>query len=166
MLTDLNGNPLDTSTAILDDTVITVEAVGYTSWADGFPGLTASDPSLDFDGGGLETGLEWVLGGDPTDPGDDVTITPTFDNTSDPDFFIFTYRRSDEANDDPNTTIAVKYGSDLVNWTDAVAGTDVEISVDADGAAIGIDLVEVKIRRTLAVDGKLFARLNVVVDQP
>ena len=166
VLTDLNGNPLDTSTAILDDTVITVETVGYTSWAAGFAGLTNSDPTLDFDGGGLETGLEWVLGGDPTDPSDDASIAPTFDNTSDPDFFTFTYRRTDEAAADANTTIAVEYSSDLVNWTDAVAGTDVEISVDDDGAAAGIDLVEVKIRRTLAVGDKLFARLNVVVDQP
>jgi len=30
-----------------------------------------------------------------------------------------------------------------------------------DGAGVGIDLVQVKIRRTLAVGGKLFVRLNV-----
>jgi hypothetical protein len=31
------------------------------------------------------------------------------------------------------------------------------------GASPGVDKVEVKIRRTLAVGGKLFARLNVVI---
>ena len=32
-------------------------------------------------------------------------IAPTIDNTTDPDFFIFTYRRADEANADSNTAI-------------------------------------------------------------
>ena len=135
----------------------------YNDWAGGFAGLTNPDPTLDFDGGGLATGLEWVLGGDPTNSGDDASIVPTFDNTSDPDFFIFTFRRADDAAADANTTIKVEYGSDLVGWTEAVAGVDIEISVDDNGAGVGIDLVEVKIRRTLAVGDKLFARLNVVV---
>jgi len=138
----------------------------YEDWAAGFAGLTDPDPTLDFDGGSLATGLEWVLGGNPTDPTDDATITPTFDNSSDPDFFVFTYRRTDEAAADANTTIMVEYGSDLAGWTDAVAGADIEISVDDDGAGADIDLVEVKIRRTLAVDGKLFARLKVEITTP
>ncbi|HSP43348.1 MAG TPA: Ig-like domain-containing protein [Luteolibacter sp.] len=166
-LTDLAGNALDTGSAFTDDTVITVETdASYISWAGGFAGLTDPDPALDFDAGGLETGLEWVLGGDPTDGSDDAGIAPTFDNTSDPDFFIFTYRRADEAAADANTTIAAQYGSDLAGWTDAVAGTDIVITPTDDGAGAGIDLVEVKIRRTLAVDGKLFVRLNVEVAQP
>jgi hypothetical protein len=167
VLTDLNGNPLNTNPAILDDTLINV--VGGTPfgiWSDGFAGLTNSDPSLDFDKGGLATGLEWVLGGDPTNPGDDAGIAPTFNNTSDPDFFIFTYRRTDAAAADPNTAIAVQYGSNLTGWTTAVAGADIIITPTDNGAGPGIDLVEVKIRRTLAVGGKLFVRLNVVVNQP
>ena len=135
----------------------------FDDWAGGFAGLSDSDPTLDFDGGGLATGLEWVLGGDPTDGGDDASIAPTLDNTSDPDFFIFTYRRADEANADTNTAIAVEYGSDLGGWTTAVAGADIVITPTDNGAGTGIDLVEVKIRRTLAVGGKLFARLNVEV---
>jgi hypothetical protein len=140
----------------------------YDTWAGGpFSGtLTDPAPSLDFDFGGLKTGLEWVLGGDPTDGSDDAGIAPTFDNTTNPDFFIFTYRRDDDAAADANTTIKVEYGSDLAGWTEAVAGADIIITPDDDGAAAGIDLVEVKIRRTLAVGGKLFARLNVVVTTP
>jgi hypothetical protein len=138
----------------------------YNDWAGGFAGLSDPGPSLDFDGGGLDTGIEWVVGGDPTDPNDDAGLAPTIDNTTDPDFFIFTYRRTDEAAADANTDIAVEYGSDLVGWTDAVAGADVEIDVTDDGAGVGIDLVNVKIRRTLAVDGKLFIRLNAEITSP
>lgn len=168
-LTDLNGNPLDTSAALLDDTIITVSgeaAAGYNVWVAGFEGFTDSSPGLDFDGGGLANALEWMLGGDPTDGGDDASIAPTIDNSSDPDFFIFTHRRTQASNTDPNTTIAVEYGSDLLGWTTAVAGENVLISVSENGAGDGIDLVEVKIRRTLAEDGKLFARLMVDVEQP
>jgi hypothetical protein len=102
----------------------------------------------------------------PTDGSDDAVLAPTFDDTSDPDFFIFTYRRTDEAAADANTTIAVEYGSNLTGWTTAVAGADIVITPTDDGAGAGIDLVEVKIRRTLAVDGRLFARLSVVVATP
>jgi autotransporter-associated beta strand protein len=135
-------------------------------WAEGFVALTDPDPALDFDGGGLPTAIEWALGGDPTDGNDDAGITPTLDTTSDPDFFIFTYRRSHDAEADTNTTIAVEYGSDLAGWTPAEAGPDIQITVDDEGAAAGIDLVEVKIRRTLAADLKLFARLKVEVATP
>ena len=90
-----------------------------------------------------------------------IALLPTLDNTTDPDFFIFTYRRDDDANTDPKTTIKVEYGSDLAGWTEALAGIDIIITPTDDGAGAGIDLVQVKIRRTLAVGGKLFVRLNV-----
>jgi hypothetical protein len=164
LLSDLNGNPLNTSSAILDDTIINVVGgTPYGIWSDGFAGLTDRNPALDFDKGGLATGLEWVLGGNPTNPSDDAGIAPLFNNTSDPDFFIFTYRRTDAAAADANTKIAVQYGSDLVGWTPAVAGPDIVITPTDNGAGVGIDLVEVKIRRTLAVGGKLLARLQVAV---
>jgi hypothetical protein len=135
-------------------------------WAQGFPGLTNQDPLLDFDGGGFATALEWVLGGDPTDPSDDTAIAPTLDNHSDRDFFIFTYRRTAAAAADAGTAIKVEYGSDLSGWTGAVAGPDIVITPVADGAGPGIDLVAVQIRRMLAGGGRLFARLRVEVATP
>lgn len=153
---------------------VAAEATGtsaYGLWAGGFTGLTDAAPSLDFDGGGLATGLEWVLGGDPTNPADDTTITPTFDATGDPEFVVFTHRRAQAAHaDSANTSIIVEYGSDLgsdpSSWTVAEAGPNVLISVNSGGAGPGIDLVEVKIRRTEAIDGRLFARLRVLMSQP
>ncbi|MEI6605639.1 MAG: autotransporter-associated beta strand repeat-containing protein [Verrucomicrobiota bacterium] len=126
--------------------------------------LTDTNPSHDPDGGGLSTGIEWVVKGDPTTPADDASGTPTFDTTSDINYFIFTYRRSAAANSDPNTSIKVEYGSDLSNWTPASGdGTQTIITTTPDGGGSGVDLVHVKIKRSLATDGKLFARLNVVV---
>ena len=93
----------------------------FASWAGVFPALTSLDPSLDLDGGSLPTGIEWVVGGNPTQGGDDAGLTPTLDTTTDPNGkFLFTYRRRDAANLDPNTTIAVEYGSVASGWTTAV----------------------------------------------
>jgi hypothetical protein len=77
-LKDAAGNALNTSSAIPDDTTITIRA-DYATWAAGpFHGpLSDPDPALDFDGGGLATGIEWVTGGDPTMAGDDATAAPT-----------------------------------------------------------------------------------------
>ncbi len=138
----------------------------YENWTVGpFQGtLTDSNAALDFDHGGLPTGIEWVVGGDPTKGSDDTGLAPTFDNTTDGEYFIFTYRRSDAANTDTNTTIAVEYGSNLTGWTTAVHdGTNIIITPTDEGGGTGIDLVQVKIKRTLATGSKLFARLKVVL---
>jgi len=58
------------------------------------------------------------------------------------------------------TTIAVGYGSDLSDWTTAVARPDVVITPPPGSPT---DAIEVKIRLTLATGDKLFARIKVVV---
>ncbi|MCH7226885.1 sialate O-acetylesterase [Haloferula sp. A504] len=147
-------------------------ASDYDTWSGGpFLGtLGDSNPELDFDGGGLDTGIEYVVGGDPTDGSDDMGKAPGFDNTTDPDKFLFVFRRSDLANADPNTTIAVEYGSNLSGWTTAAhEGTDptqISISEVDDFYEAGIDQVTVAIPRSLAVGEKLFARLKVAVSIP
>ena len=146
----------------------------YLFWAAGpfADALTDTDPARDFDVGGLQTGIEWVVAGDPTDAIDDADLAPTFDNTTDPDKFLFVYRRADAAAADTNTTIMVEYGSALSGWTPAVhqgtSPTDINITVDDNfyGANPGIDKVTVAIPRTLADGDKLFTRLNVGVVTP
>jgi hypothetical protein len=130
----------------------------YATWSSG------AAANVDTNGDGVDNGAAWALGAaDPT--ANAIGLLPTLDNTTDPDFFIFTYNRSDDANADTNTTIAVQYGSDLIpsGWTTAVAGPDVVITETPGSPTDG---VVVKIRRTLAVGSKLFARLNVVVTTP
>ncbi|MCU0781170.1 MAG: hypothetical protein MUF04_08730, partial [Akkermansiaceae bacterium] len=176
--TAINGTPVLETTVPGYELVVTdggtnlklnaTVAAPYFSWAAGpfAAALADNNPSLDFDAGGLETGIEWVVAGDPTDPGDDSAIAPTLDHTSNPDFFIYTYRRNDDAEADTLTTIAVEYGSDLNGWTTAVPGPDIQVGVNDDGAGEGVDLVEVKLRRTLAAGGRIFVRLKVEVDLP
>lgn len=147
-----------------DDVQLSITAIApYVYWAGGpFLGtLSDTNPALDFDNGGLDSGVEWVVGGDPTNASDDASKAPTFDNTTDPNYFIFTYLRTDTANTDPNTSIAVEYGSNLVGWTPAVDdGINIIITPTDNGAT---DSVQVKIKRTLAADGRLFGRLRVVI---
>jgi hypothetical protein len=73
---------------------------------------------------------------------------------------IFTFNRSLAANADPNTSITVEYGSTLGGWTTATAGVDIVIT---ETPGLSADSVEVKLRRSLGLDGKLFARLSVAV---
>jgi fibronectin-binding autotransporter adhesin len=141
----------------------------YNTWAGGpFQGtLTDTNPQHDFDGGGLATGIEWVVGGDPTKASDDLDKAPTYDN-SNANYFLFIYRRSDAALNDPNTIIKVEYGNDLGGWTTAVDGENgitvtPENNFYADSPNPGVDKVIVLIPRTLAPTGKLFVRLNVAV---
>ncbi len=135
--------------------VVTALSTPYETWAGAGVPFDA-----DANNDGVDNGMAWVLGA--TDKNANaIPLLPTMDNTSDPDFFIFTYRRDDDAFTDPNTTIKAEYGSTLAAWTTAVASGDIIITPTDDGAGTGIDLVQVKIRRTLAVGGKLFGRLNV-----
>jgi autotransporter-associated beta strand protein len=133
--------------------------------------LTNSDPALDFDGGSLSTGIEWVAGGDPTRGADDAGLAPTLDTASNPaGKVLFTFRRTAAAGTDPATTIQVQYGSDLTGWLPAIhqgtAADQITITEVANGFGAGIDKVTVALPASLAASGKLFARLRVVVAVP
>lgn len=159
---DLEGT-VGAFTAVLgtsgNNIILTVGTPGGTPFSIWSGGAAAN---VDTNQDGVDNGVAWVLGAEDTN--DNATgLVPALDNTSDPDFLIFNHRRSDDANADENTTIKVQYCSDLATWLDAVAGPDIVITPFNDDYAAGIDRVEVKIRRTLAVGGKLFARLNVGV---
>ena len=145
----------------------------YENWADGpFAGtLGDSDPILDFDKGGLQTGVEWVLGGDPTNGADDAAIAPVIDTTTDPDDkLLFIFRRDADAQNDANTSIAVEYGNNLAGWTTAdhqgSGPGQITITEQTDGFAAGIDRVTVALPPSLASGGRIFARLKVVVTNP
>ena len=133
-------------------TIATIQT-RYQSWSGGVP--FGGDANQD----GVVNGMAWVLGAAGPDAGA-TSLLPTFEN-SDPGFFIFTYRRADAAVAS-GAVVEAQYGSALAGWTTAVAGPDIVISETDDGAAAGVDLVQVKIRRTLAPDGMLFVRLRTV----
>jgi autotransporter-associated beta strand protein len=154
---DFVNNPLDTTSAIADDTTLTVNAPasGYATWSGGAP----ADGDANNDG--VENAIAWALGA--ADPAENaIGLLPTLDNTSDPNYLIFTFQRSDLAETDPNTSITVQYGNNLTGWTTAVDDNDnVEIE-ETDGSPKDTVLVKLK-RSTLGSSGNLFVRLNVVV---
>jgi len=133
----------------------------YYDWANDYVTLTDTDPTLDFDKGGLPTGIEWVLDGDPTDGSDDGGIAPTGTPTAGGGL-VFVFRRSDAANDDSNTAISVDYGSNLDGWTAANPPGDGTTMVEEDDYyGTGVDRVTVTIPGSKAANGRLFARLRV-----
>ena len=132
----------------------------YDIWAGTFPGLTNPSADFDFDNGGLPTGIEWVTGGNPSDGGDDASVTPTFSNTH-PSNFLFTFRRRDAAAGDAGTTIVVEYGDNLTAWTPAQNGVDGVTIDDSTDLGGGFHQVTVSIPRSLVPGGKLFAHLKV-----
>ncbi|MDA0767043.1 MAG: hypothetical protein O3A92_09495 [Verrucomicrobia bacterium] len=153
---------------------LTYDVVGgaspYDTWSAGpFPSmlpLTDSTSTVDFDGGGLQTGIEWVVGGDPTDGSDDAGLAPTVDSTSDVTYLLYTYRLSDAAAADANTTVRTEYGTDLSSWNnnidDGVAdGVITDPPVDVPGE--DYSLVTVKIPKSLELGGALYVRLNVTI---
>ena len=137
----------------------------YDTWAAGFGGLSNPSADVDFENDGLPSGIEWVVGGNPT-AADGPSVAPVLDS-ADPSKLIFVFRRTDEADGDFNTVIAVEYGSNLAGWTEAINGVDgVTITVADDFHGAGIDKVTVSIPKTLATSGKMFARLQVEITNP
>ena len=141
----------------------------YAVWSAQHPSANLTDPSTDNDKGGLPTGIEWVVGGNPTLSGDDAGLAPTLAATTDPNGkFLFTYRRSDAAKLDPNTTIAVEYGEVLTRWTPAThQGTGAnQITITEVPGVPGFANVTVALPQSLAVSGKLFVRLKAALVIP
>lgn len=131
----------------------------YDSWAQG------PAAEVDSNGDGIENGIAWLLG--LTNPTSDASsVRPTIDNTTVPNYMVFTYRRNDLANNDPNTIIGVEYGSDLVGWAAAVHDNDnIKITEDNDFYGNGIDRVRVEMKKSLATGNKLFTRIKVQVTE-
>jgi hypothetical protein len=155
VLTDVAGNALNTASAIADDTTITVQRA-FEYWSAG----AASNADANSDG--VSNAMAWLLGAANTST-NAISLLPTYDNTSDSTYFIYTYRRSDMANVSPGTVITVEYGTNLSNWTTASHdGTNIVISATDDFYGTGVDRVQVKIARSLATNGKLFTRLKLV----
>jgi uncharacterized repeat protein (TIGR02543 family) len=150
-----NDGNADSNTATVSITVQTP--------FEGWTGGAASSPTVDSSGDGIPDGLAWVLGA--SDPSSDAAaLLPNSDMVSDFDYFIFTYRRSDVAYNDSDTSIEVIYSNDLSSWTTAVHdGTNVVITETDDYYGPGVDRVEVKLNWDLAADEKIFTRVRVEI---
>jgi hypothetical protein len=163
VLSDIAGNPLDTTTALPDDTVITVIDPApehpYIAWSGSLPA------DEDSNGDGIANALAWVLGA--SDPMARATaLLPTLDTTTDPDGkLIFIFRRTAAAGADPDTAITAQFGSDLDEWFTAVhqgnGPSEITITELTDGFAPGIDKVTVALPAGLTGKDNFFVRLKV-----
>jgi hypothetical protein len=128
----------------------------YATWSGGAP----ADGDANNDG--VQNGVAWALGA--ADPNANaIGLLPAIDNTTDPNYLLFTFQRSDAAEADASTSITVQYDTDLQGeWTTAVHDGDNVIVQITEGSPKDTLVVKLK-RSTLSVGGKLFARLNVVV---
>jgi hypothetical protein len=149
--------------AVNYDTAGEIRLVGgsdaYGDW-ETLNGIAGAGADTDSDNDGIPNGIEFVIGGDPSGPGSDSSaLLPTI--TTDATYLNFTFRRSD---DSTSYGPFVEYGSNLTGWTEAEAGVNgVVINEIDNGFGAGIDSVEVKIPRALAVGARLFSRLKVTI---
>ena len=144
----------------------------FGDWARSYGQLEDDDPTRDFHGGGLATGIEWVVGGDPTSGDDDADLVPILNPGSGSDGKIrFMFRRRTAAHYDAATTIVVEYSDSLDEWTNVVHQGDgpdeITITEVPDSFGPGIDQVTVELPAGLTSD-KLFMRLRatIVENQP
>jgi hypothetical protein len=163
LIEDMGGNDLLTTTALQDDTIITVNSASpYALWSSG------AGFAVDANNDGVANGIAWVLGA--TSPNENVVaLMPSIDRTTDPNGkLLFIYRKSASAA--ANTTIVAEYGSELAGWISAVhqgpAVNQITIIEEANAYGAGIDKVTVALPANLANGGKLFTRLKVTSITP
>ncbi len=141
------------------------EPSGYGTWASGFPfdaGVN-DGPNDDPDGDGIGNLLEYALGGVPVGAGaSDTSILP--DQSLTATDLVLTFHRSDSSETD--VTLKVQWSGDMDTWTDFAtigpASSLPQVAVTEDSPTVDLDTVVVTIPRSLAPDGKLFARVQAV----
>jgi fibronectin-binding autotransporter adhesin len=142
---------------------VTTGATGdYDSW-EVDNNIDGAGAGTDSDADGIDNGIEFVIGGDPSGPNSDSrALMPAV--TTDATYINFVFRRTDAA---AAYNPYVQYGSTLngstpTGWTEAQPGVNgVLISEDNDFYGTGTDRVTVQIPRNLAEGGKLFAQLRI-----
>ena len=142
--------------------VMVSPSAGLTGWLAGF-GLAAT-AGEDSDGDSISNAVEYVIGGDPANK-QDLALLPTV-NMATPGYLTFIYRRTDLAKADSSTTITVEWGTNLTNSWTAADGTHGEVIQVEEVDGEDYDLVKVRVPRSLAPNGKLFARLGVMIAEP
>ncbi|MCP5543531.1 MAG: tandem-95 repeat protein, partial [Akkermansiaceae bacterium] len=167
-----NDGTVDSAPAEVTITVNEVAGDGWEEWLTE-NGITGAGAGVDSDDDSISNAVEYVIGGNPAGQNDTGLLPTAATVLADPDndtnnspYLVFTYRRTDRANDDPLVTIGVQWSTSLTgSWSAATDGVDgVVILTDDNHYEAGIDRVRVYIPRSLAVNGKLFARLGVEID--
>lgn len=121
----------------------------------------------DADGDGIPNGIEFVIGGTPLDSSD-LGLLPCGEfvnvdvGNGATDYFQFSFRSVAGAD---LLQPGAEYDTDLQGefWTFAIDGLDgIVVQTTVDGYEAGVDRIDTYIPASLAVDGKIFARLSVL----
>jgi lysophospholipase L1-like esterase len=131
-------------------------------------------PGEDSDGDSIPDAIEFVLGGNPVNEADQHRLPVTAIVNEDPDgdstpsdYLCFTFRRTNLANSDPETSISVEWSTNpagpWINSTDTQGTVTLD---EPDPVETNADLVHVYLPATLGPGGKLFARLRVIIAIP
>jgi hypothetical protein len=165
----VNDTMVDSAPALVSITVNNAPGEDFTDW------LTENElvatPGADSDNDSISNAVEYVVGGDPAGRMDG-NLLPTISSViADPDgnsvtspYLLFTYRRTVEAKNDPLTSIKVEWSNNITAWTNSDDTPGVVIIEEKNGFESGVDRVKVYLPASLAVNGKLFARLSVFID--
>ncbi|MDE0594306.1 MAG: autotransporter-associated beta strand repeat-containing protein [Roseibacillus sp.] len=147
-------------------TLTVFEGSAFDSWTtrqglDGSPGAEAGFGDSP-DGGALENGLEWILGGDPSDETDDGSLIGHAGDAT--NGLTLTFTRAEDSLGE--ATLLVQWNSDLGgSWIDVPVGA-ASSGPDANGVTVTVndlanpDEITVNIPAANAAEGKIFARLH------
>lgn len=130
---------------------------GFSTWVVGYS-LTGDDALADADpdNDGIDNGVEYVLGGDPT-----VSSQAGLPSGSAAgDDLVFTFNRSDSS-ETPDVSVSVEYGTNLAGWTSVPIGATSDGIVTVEENGTDPDLITVTIPKN--GDPAKFARLKVIV---
>jgi hypothetical protein len=128
----------------------------YLGWLAGYGALTGANraPGVDFDGDGLDNGIEFVIGSDPTaftGPGTAGFPAATVSGGN----MVFTFKRS---NASKAYAVTAETSTDLVTWPPANAY--LIPTVDGTSGAVTVAGESVTVTIPMAPDAKKFARVK------
>ena len=128
----------------------------YQGWLDGYAALTGANraPGVDFDGDGLDNGIEFVIGSDPTaftGPGTAGFPAATVTGGN----LVFTFKRS---NASKSYAVTAETSTDLATWPPAKAYPIP--TVDGTSGAVTVAGESVTVTIPMAPDAKKFARVK------
>ena len=128
----------------------------FIAWVDSFPGLTDTSWTGDPDTDGIETGMEYVLNGNPGVSDPEILPAATLTETH----FVFSFTRRAESADDTIQTF--QYSETLTgDWADLAITAPSAAEVSLGPIVDGLQTVTVSVPRSLATEGRLFGRLLV-----
>jgi hypothetical protein len=132
----------------------------YNTWVAGYT-LSGDDalPDTDYDKDGDPNAVEFVKGGNPA-INDSAATASTY--SAEPDYFAYSFRRTDVSNVPGGYVGEVYYTTDFMSWTKAQNGINgVVITEDADFYGAGVDRVTVRFPYSLSAGGHLFVQFGV-----